>query len=492
MLPPVGPGAPPAVVILSPGDGVRALLGQDVSVRSWVRDDIGLLRVELWIDGAAYNAYDAGRQPIVEVVQTWRADSPGRHVLEVRAYDVARQVSAPARITVYVDVGPPAPGPLPPGPPTPQRDTTAPSVYIVSPTPGQPFTAGQSFNVVAVASDSAGVVSVELWVDGVLYASEGLPQPRQSWQWVKPWASTIVGNHTLIVRARDTANNRGDSAPVLVTVRPASGPGPGPAPQPGGSTTGRLYFSSQQSGNLDIYSIRPNGSELTRLTNAAQPEVGAAVSSDGQMLAYERDGQIWVAQTSGGGAHVVISNPNPADAAGSPAWSSDRQSLGFIQNNQIWIYSMVNGTRRQVTTDGYVNDGPSFAANGAEVACFSWRGKADSDIYVLSLANGSVVRAFNSHPGSDTTPSYSPDGSRLVFARTGGGNPGIYSMRADGNNLVKVANQGWSPVWSPDGRQIAFLVQAGAQADLWVMDAGGGNARRVLGGVAMDRIAWGR
>ena len=54
----------------------------------------------------------------------------------------------------------------------------------------------------------------------------------------------------------------------------------------------------------------------------------------------------------------------------------------------------------------------------------------------------------------DTSPSYSPDGSQVVFTSDRGGQPQIYVMGADGSNQTRISFGGGSystPVWSPRG-----------------------------------------
>ncbi|HUS69169.1 MAG TPA: hypothetical protein VM075_00135 [Anaerolineae bacterium] len=75
------------------------------------------------------------------------------------------------------------------------------------------------------------------------------------------------------------------------------------------------------------------------------------------------------------------------------------------------------------------------------------------DIYVVN-ADGTGLRRLTQ--GMD--PSWSPDGTQVVFARWI--EPwGIYAINADGSNerLLFSSSVARSPVWSPDGSQIAFF-----------------------------------
>ena len=59
----------------------------------------------------------------------------------------------------------------------------------------------------------------------------------------------------------------------------------------------------------------------------------------------------------------------------------------------------------------------------------------------------------------DTTPSFSPDGEKIVFNSDRSGGQHLYIMDNDGNNAKRVSFGRGSyatPVWSPRGDYIAF------------------------------------
>ena len=70
---------------------------------------------------------------------------------------------------------------------------------------------------------------------------------------------------------------------------------------------------------------------------------------------------------------------------------------------------------------------------------------------------------------------------RIVFASNRDGDWDIYSMDANGNNLVQLTDHpasDWLPACSPDGRRIAFISDRGID-DLYVMDSDGSNVLRL-------------
>src|SRR4029453_19147257 len=68
---------------------------------------------------------------------------------------------------------------------------------------------------------------------------------------------------------------------------------------------------------------------------------------------------------------------------------------------------------------------------------------------------------LTSDGAGNTTPDFSPDGSKIVFRsnRDGGG---IYQIPAFGGDARLLARNGLNPKYSPDGSQVAY----------WVGDAG--------------------
>jgi subtilisin family serine protease len=98
-------------------------------------------------------------------------------------------------------------------------DTTSPTTSITSPASGA--TVSGTTTVSANASDNVGVSRVELFVDGLLTATDTSSPYSFSWD----TATVANGSHTLTTRAYDAAGNAGTSAGVGVTVSNATGGG---------------------------------------------------------------------------------------------------------------------------------------------------------------------------------------------------------------------------------------------------------------------------
>lgn len=80
------------------------------------------------------------------------------------------------------------------------------------------------------------------------------------------------------------------------------------------SSSSTLLFSSQVTGNWDVWAVSVNGGEVRNLTNSPSQDVGATFSPDGSSIAFmsDRDGGwgIWVMNADGGNPRKLLAVPN--------------------------------------------------------------------------------------------------------------------------------------------------------------------------------------
>jgi Tol biopolymer transport system component len=93
---------------------------------------------------------------------------------------------------------------------------------------------------------------------------------------------------------------------------------------------------------------------------------------------------------------------------------------------------------------------------------------------------------------NEATPDWSPDGSRIVFARTSSNDGSwLWVMNADGSDQRQLASiPGTEPRWSPDGSKIVFASTAlSAGWRLWLVNPDGSGLHR-LGNVSGTEPSW--
>ncbi len=97
---------PPEVVIEEPPSNTTIGAGEELFLRVRASDEIGVVRVDLLVDGALVRGdYTPEETPQKQfaLLQRWVAEEPGRYTLRVVAYREDSTASAPASIVVHVE-----------------------------------------------------------------------------------------------------------------------------------------------------------------------------------------------------------------------------------------------------------------------------------------------------------------------------------------------------------------------------------------------------
>lgn len=107
---------------------------------------------------------------------------------------------------------------------------------------------------------------------------------------------------------------------------------------------------------------------------------------------------------------------------------------------------------------------------------YSSNRNGDPDIYVMDVRTN-THRQLTFDDGKDWWPAWSPNGKWIAFASNRAGEIDLYRMDANGENVMRLTNQGKCkrPVWSPDSQWIAFV----SKSALFVMSAEGRGVRRL-------------
>ena len=179
------------------------------------------------------------------------------------------------------------------------------------------------------------------------------------------------------------------------------------------------------------------------------------------------------------------------DAQAQIAFSSERDG-----NPEIYVMDADGKNQHRLTNNRHDDWSPVWSPDGKRIVFFSnrdghvhvIRGVPTYEIYVMD-ADGRNPQKLTNNPNDDRSPSWSPDGKRIVFQsnrdKDNPGNYEIYVMDADGGNEQKLTenpNEDDNPSWSPDGKRIVFSSgreghfenKFGITDEIYVMDADGG------------------
>ena len=253
-----------------------------------------------------------------------------------------------------------------------------------------------------------------------------------------------------------------------------------------------IAFTSQRTGNSDIYIMDIKGKNIQNLTNHPATDFSPTFSPNGRWMAYVSNRDIYLMNLGTKERHWLTEGR-------APDWSPDGESIVFTSNRsgESNIYKMdINGEAVQQLTNKGRNGGPSWSPDGQWIAFSSNRdGDIFSWVYVMT-ADGRRQRRLAQ--GYD--PSWSPDGKQIAYT-LGIAGSGIYVMNAEGKNSQRLTPQKtWSesPAWSPDGQWIAYESEIenpwgnpNRDTNIYLVSPAGDKRRRLTDHLARDGFpAW--
>jgi len=144
-------------------------------------------------------------------------------------------------------------------------------------------------------------------------------------------------------------------------------------------------------------------------------------------------------------------------------------------------------TFHRMTSDAASNVSPTISPDGKLIAYSSDRAQSGgTDIWVQQIAGGEAVR-LTANLGLCHSPSFSADGSRIVF-HGGSDARGIYVMSTFGGEARRVAD-GRGPQFSPDGAQISYMGPTNDR--IVIVSSMGGTPREIpVKHNVVDRARW--
>lgn len=116
----------------------------------------------------------------------------------------------------------------------------------------------------------------------------------------------------------------------------------------------------------------------------------------------------------------------------------------------------------------------------------------NSDIYILDNLTGIRKRLTFAY-SIESTPSFSPDGKKIIFTSDRSGMQQIYQMNLRGKNIKRITSDRGDyskPVWSPDGSLIAFTKIVKGKFTIGIMTSYGYNERILTSGYVVEGVSW--
>ena len=146
----------------------------------------------------------------------------------------------------------------------------------------------------------------------------------------------------------------------------------------------------------------------------------------------------------------------------SPAWSPDGQHLAYHKNSDqmswdIVIKNVATGQVEQITKNDGMDVDASWSPDGSKLV-FASTSKGNWDIHLYDLKTKALTVLIE-HQGKDISPKWSPDGKSIMFLSARNGDQQLYLMDVHSKKVEQLTDTGKNinhPSWSSDGQYIQF------------------------------------
>ena len=267
-----------------------------------------------------------------------------------------------------------------------------------------------------------------------------------------PWNGHVwVMNADTTAKAQITSGNADDDYPAW------------------SPTYKKVVFSTNRRGAYELFTVNADGTGLSPLTNAGNQtsDLYATWAPDGSKIYFSRftpdpatgwsHGEIYSVNPNGTGLTKVS---NEAASLYNPSVSPDGKKIAVVRLplgaawDQARLYTMnPDGTGMAMLTDGWTGDAePAWSPDGSKVAFTCHEGFPDQRDICIVGADGKNRQSVVAWQGQQGNPTFSRDGSRIVFESYASGYGTLHSVKADGTSAIRLTpfdrNAYYSAAWS--------------------------------------------
>ncbi|HEX4498153.1 MAG TPA: S41 family peptidase [Thermoanaerobaculia bacterium] len=256
----------------------------------------------------------------------------------------------------------------------------------------------------------------------------------------------------------------------------------------------RIYFDSDRTGTLNLYSYDLADGTTTQLTKSTQWDVRwPSADAEGQ-IAYELNGELNVFDTrTGQSRHLAIDVPSDGldtrpsqiganDQIEDAALSPKGERALFTARGDVFNAPIEKGVTRNLTRSSGAHDKwARWSPDGRKVAYVS-DSSGEEEVYVVdALGVGKPEQLTTGGKAQRFSPEWAGDGKRLAFSDKDGR---LWVVTLADRKLTEIAHEIRGQVhdyaWSPGGGYLAFsLSNPGNFRSIWIWSVEDGKLRQI-------------
>ncbi len=242
-----------------------------------------------------------------------------------------------------------------------------------------------------------------------------------------------------------------------------------------------IVFVKKDGHGSDLFIMDYDGHNAKRLTNHGSSVLSPDCSPDGRQVVFTSD-RSWDHDV-----YLLNFKATRLPAEGkritqgihldnSPSWSPDGSRVAFSRNGDIYVASSSGEILKRLTKSPSIDISPTWSPDSRKIAFVSDRAGAPN-IYVISSEGGRAIRITSE--GYNTDPVWSPDPlvNRIAFVKVKKSEADIYAVGPDGRGQQRLTSSGRNehPSWSPDGHYITFSSKRLGKRQIYIMYLNGEN-----------------
>ena len=268
------------------------------------------------------------------------------------------------------------------------------------------------------------------------------------------------------------------------------------AQNPGGPPESIVFYSAGDGHpNNQIYTMNPDGSSPTQVTFDKASDVDPDISPNGKYIIFTSN------QTGNNDIYIMDRSGNTLDLTNNPAndewarFSPDGKEIVFDSNRDGGVFEIFimnadgSGPPTQLTFPPTLGRYPSWSPDGKRIIF-----RRAIDLYVMNAdGSGTPTQLTNEAPPSFAQmANFSPNGQHITFMCFREGYCSVFLMNSDGTGQTNLTPKdpadpltSWcsrAPAWSADGHEIYFMSfrpSTGGHNQVFVMNADASNLQQL-------------